>query len=79
MDLNKLNQALSNISQLRSDNTPVESYRGSDYEESFEVYKIGDDYIKLIFETSSYGGIGELMGINFVRPREVSYSNFETI
>lgn len=80
MDLSKLNQALSNFDNFRYNNTPVESHTPyGDHEEGFEVYKIDDDYVKLIFQHDSYGGGKVLTGINFVRPREVSYSNFETI
>lgn len=79
MDLSKINEALRNFDQFRYSNTPVESKRSTDSEEGHEIYKIGDDYVKIIIQEDSYGGNEIISGIAFVKPREVSTTNFETL
>lgn len=82
MDYKAIFTALEDLERLRRSGEQVEKGFYDEYAESgegFEVYKVGDSYVRLETYTGSYGGSFEITGITIVEPKTVKVTDFEPI
>ena len=85
-ELAKLNPILKDLRKLRrgqSEFTQVVKQIDGEEEgeegKSYEVFKIGDVYVKLEITTDSYGDNEQITGIEFVKPIVKQVTDFESI
>lgn len=79
MDFKKINEVLRNLDYLKRNYEIVDrdmSAQQYGNKEGYEIYKVDDLYVKLIYNINSYGS-DEFIGLAFVKPREVIVSNYE--
>lgn len=75
MELSELNLKLRSISDL----PVVEVSEDQDSGSFYQVRKITDElYLRVEFYKDSYGG-SELLGLQFVKPKEIKVTKFESI
>lgn len=82
MDYKAIFKSLADLEELRRIGERVESGFYDKYEESgngFEVYKVGESYIRLETYVGSYGGGFEITGITIVEPKTVKVTDFEPL
>lgn len=89
MSYKKINEALSDISQLRyggkftkvsSDSVQVGEFEGN-YGEIIEIYNLGEDdlHIKLSLRTDSYGDNESVHSVQIVKPIIRQVTDFKTV
>lgn len=74
-------EALRDLVKLRRQEV-IESKYTSEYDEygeRYEVYKVGEQYVKLYTYEDSYGDDKGITGIEIVEPKKVQVTNFEPI
>ena len=89
MSYKKINEALSDINQLRSgrqftkvsENEHTEGEYEGGYTEIAEIYALGEDnlHIKLILRTDSYGDNQSVHSVQIVKPIVKQVTDFETV
>lgn len=89
MNLTKINEVLKDLKQLRYRGKPVEvevvkEIRDEEQGEeglSYEIYNLDTDdlYVKLKINTDSYGDNESITGLEFVKPKEVIVTKFQSV
>jgi hypothetical protein len=80
MDLKKINELLKDFSIRNTIAVEVKRPDGENYENGYEIYQLSEDlYIKFEIYEDSYGSNEQVKGIQFVKPKTVTVTNFEPI
>ncbi len=87
MDFSEINSILNNLSNLRNSRKKISSYKDDeDSETSFEIYStsLEDDrgnevFVKIEIYLGSYSECEEIRGIEFVKERQKTVTNFEAL
>ena len=81
MNYKKINEKLKDFNLIRNgQKIESKSPDGEEYENGYEIYKLDDDiYVRLEIYEDSYGDNEAVVGIQFIKPKVVTVTEFETL